>query len=182
MPNYIRPRVSGATIFFTVCLADRHSSLLTVEVDRLRGAVRATMTDRPFEIVAMVVLPDHVHCVWRLPAGDRDFGRRWGAIKGRFSASVRRAGLVPPLPSHLPGGGDNPALRKGQVGIWQKRFWEHHIRSEEDLLNHTHYCHINPVKHGLVARPEDWPWSSYHRAVGRGSPRHVQLNDQRAAG
>ncbi|NYI27687.1 REP-associated tyrosine transposase [Sulfitobacter geojensis] len=163
MPHYIRPRVTGATIFFTVCLQDRRSALLTEQIGLLRDAVRATKAGRPFEIVSMVVLPDHLHCVWRLPAGDRDFGRRWGAIKGRFSASVRRAGLVPPVASCLSNGEVNPALRKGQVGIWQKRFWEHHIRCEEDLANHVRYCHVNPVKHGFVARPEDWPWSSVHR-------------------
>lgn len=96
MPHYIRPRVTGATIFFTVCLQDRRSALLTEQIGLLRDAVRATKAGRPFEIVSMVVLPDHLHCVWRLPAGDRDFGRRWGAIKGRFSASVRRAGVTPP--------------------------------------------------------------------------------------
>lgn len=180
MPRYIRPRATGATIFFTVCLRDRGSFLLTEHVSLLRRAVRATKADHPFDIEAMVILPDHLHCVWRLPAGDRAFGRRWGAIKGRFSAAVRRAGLAPPLPAYLPNGGVNPALRKGQTGIWQERFWEHHIRCEEDLTNHVRYCHFNPVKHGFVARPEDWPWSSVHRnsrmgqvdppeiAVGRG--------------
>ena len=163
MPRYVRPRVSGATVFFTVCLRDRRHSLLADHVDRLREAVRVTRMERPFEIVAMVVLPDHLHCVWRLPAGDSDYSVRWGAIKGRFSASIRRAGFAPPVPERLPGGGVNPALRKGQVGIWQERFWEHHIRIEEDLAMHVRYCHINPVKHGLVARPEDWPWSSVHR-------------------
>lgn len=182
MPNYIRPRVTGATIFFTVCLQDRSSSLLTDEIDTLRASVRKTKAERPFDIIAMVVLPDHLHCVLRLPAGDRDFGRRWGAIKGRFSASVRRAGLVPPLPLNLPGGGENPALRKGQAGIWQNRFWEHHIRNEEDLANHIRYCHINPVKHGLVAHPEDWPWSSIHRDVGRGYPRRSLRNERAKAG
>lgn len=164
MPNYIRPRVTGATVFFTVCLQDRSSRLLINRVTDLRQAVRATKADRPFEIVSMVVLPDHLHCIWRLPKGDADYGRRWGAIKGRFSAVVRRAGFTPPMP---PGGGVNPALRKGQVGIWQKRFWEHHIRCEEDLMNHIRYCHENPVKHGYVARPEDWPWSSYPRDCRR---------------
>lgn len=183
MSHYIRPRVSGATIFFTACLHQRGSHLLTAQIGLLRDAVRVTRQDRPFEIVAMVVLPDHLHCIWRLPAGDRDFGRRWGAIKGRFSTAIRRAGLGPPVAEILPGGGVNPALRKGQVGIWQKRFWEHHIRCEGDLADHVRYCHVDPVQHGLVARPEAWPYSSVHRArrldpfgaahwdVGRGLPR-----------
>ena len=157
-------------MFFTVCLQQRGSTFLTDHIMVLRDAVRTTKSEHPFEIVAMVVLPDHLHCVWRLPSGDKGFGRRWGAIKGRFSASVRRAGLAPPTPARSSDGGVNPALRKGQVGIWQKRFWENHIRNEEDLANHVEYCHLNPVRHGLAARAEDWPWSSVHRDRQLGRP------------
>jgi REP element-mobilizing transposase RayT len=93
MPDYLRPRVSGATIFFTVALAERGSDLLVREVGRLRGAVRATQKARAFGIDAWVVLPDHLHCVWTLPAGETDFSTRWGAIKARFSRSVREVGF-----------------------------------------------------------------------------------------
>ena len=173
MPNYRRPKITGATVFFTVCLADRSSDLLVRKVDALRSAVRVVRDTRPFEIVAWVVLPDHLHCVWRLPAGDRDFSTRWGAIKGRFSQSMRRAGFTPPPPVGRARGGVNPALRrKGEIGLWQPRFWEHHIRDEADLAMHIRYCWINPVKHGLVARPADWLHSSIHRDIrlGRADP------------
>ena len=96
MPTYIRPRVAGAAVFFTVALADRRSDLLVRQVDRLRDAVRRVRADRPFGIDAWVVLPDHLHAVWTLPAGDKDFSTRWGAIKAQFSMSVRRAGFTPP--------------------------------------------------------------------------------------
>ena len=177
MSSYIRPDQPGATVFFTACLADRGSDLLVREIDRLRAAVRTTRAERPFGIEAWVVLPDHMHCVWRLPDGDSDFSTRMGAIKARFSMAVRRAGFTPPLPGdhgrQFPVGGEksggvNPALRRGQVGIWQKRFWEHHIRDEVDFLAHVRYCWINPVKHGLVSDPGDWPYSSYHRDGGAG--------------
>ncbi len=156
-------------MFFTVALAQRGGSLLVDEVTRLRAAVRQTKTERPFHIDAWVVLPDHLHAVWTLPAGDADFSTRWGAIKARFTMSLRRPGFTPPsrLPMVTSGryAGVNPGLRhdKGEVGIWQRRFWEHHIRDEADYRAHVRYCWLNPVKHGLVKRPEDWPYSSVHR-------------------
>lgn len=164
MPNYLRPQVPGATIFFTVALAVRGSDLLVRETDGLRDAVRATRAARPFEIEAWVVLPDHMHCVWTLPEGDADFSTRWGAIKGRFSKSVReagferRAGFNPPRNWAGRNGGASPALRvdKGEAGVWQRRFWEHHIRNEADLAKHVRYCWFNRVKHELVERPEEW--------------------------
>ena len=187
MSSYIRPKRPGAAVFFTVNLADRASDLLVREIEALREAVRATREERPFGIEAWVVLPDHMHCVWRLPEADHDFSVRMGAIKARFSMAVRRAGFTPPVPESrragftpplvvsiggpLPedggqGGGVNPALRRGQVGIWQKRFWEHHIRDEVDFRAHVRYCWVNPVKHGLVSEPGKWPYSSYHRNGG----------------
>ncbi len=162
MPNYVRPKVSGATVFFTVNLADRSSSLLTDRIGELREAVRVTRAERPFAVDAWVVLPDHMHCVWTLPVGDGDYSRRMGAIKARFSMAMRRAGFTPPPPDGRRNGGVNPALRrKGEVGLWQPRFWEHHIRDENDFRRHVEYCWFNPVKHGYVERPEDWPFSSY---------------------
>lgn len=174
MSEYRRPKVTGARVFFTVTLARRGSSLLVDEVTRLREAVRATKAERPFDIKAWVVLPDHMHCIWKLPAGDSDFSTRWGAIKARFTRSLRdgcRVGFHPTMAQasgHAVGW--NPTLQrsaskvhKGDAGIWQRRFWEHHIRDETDYWMHLRYCWMNPVKHGLVARPEDWPYSSVHR-------------------
>lgn len=174
MSSYRRPRISGATAFFTVALARRGSNLLFDEVTHLRAAVRQTKFERPFHIDAWVVLPDHLHAVWTLPAGDADFSTRWGAIKARFTRSLRddcRVGFNPTNAKALGHEvGWNPTLprsaskvRKGDAGIWQRRFWEHHIRNEADYRAHVRYCWLNPVKHGLVERPEDWPYSSVHR-------------------
>lgn len=150
MPNYLRPKVPGATVFFTVTLADRHSDLLLSEVARLRHAVRVTKAERPFDIEAWVVLPDHLHCIWSLPPGDRDFATRWRLIKSRFSRTLPTGAL---RPSHI---------ARNERGLWQRRFWEHHIKSREDLDTHLRYCWFNPVKHGFVSRPEDWLHSSVH--------------------
>jgi len=179
MSVYRRPPVTGATVFFTVTLARRGGDLLVREVELLREAVRVTKAERPFGIEAWVVLPDHLHAVWRMPPADRAYGVRWGAIKARFTMAVRekyegagcRVGFHPTDDtSDEPGMvGWNPTLRsaskvrKGDAGLWQRRFWEHHIRDEADYWAHLRYCWMNPVKHGFVARPEDWPWSSVHR-------------------
>jgi putative transposase len=59
-------------------------------------------------------------------------------------------------------------MKKRERGIWQRRFWEHQIRDEDDLANHIDYVHINPVKHGHTARASDWPYSSIHRYIRQG--------------
>lgn len=149
-------RVPGGTVFFTVGLAEAGSRLLVDEVERLRVAVRQVMAERPFGVRAWVVLPDHMHCVWDLPEGDADYAGRWGAIKARFSRGLPEGRV---RASHV--------LRR-EKGIWQRRFWEHHCRGEEDVAACVRYCWSDPVRHGLVARPEDWPWSSVQREVRLG--------------
>lgn len=157
MPRYLRPRTPGACIFFTVALAERGSDLLVREVGRLREAVAATRAERRFAVDAFVVMPDHLHAVWTLPEGDADYSVRWKEIKTRFTKSV---GIV---------GRRNPSkFEKGEAGLWQRRFWEHHIRDEADHAAHVRYCWINPVKHGFVERAVDWPYSSIHRDIARG--------------
>jgi putative transposase len=151
MSQYLRPRRPGATVFFTVALGDRASDLLVREIETLRKAVQSTRSERPFGIDAWVVLPDHMHCVWTLPEGDADYSTRMGAIKARFAMGLPPGRL---RPSHI--------VRR-EKGIWQRRFWEHHIRNMEEFRAAVRYCWINPVKHGLTERPEAWPHSSYHR-------------------
>jgi putative transposase len=151
MSAYIRPKVPGASVFFTVTLADRSARTLVDHVHILRRAVRTTMAERPFRIDAWVVLPDHMHAVWTLPEGDHDFSTRWSVIKARFSRSM----------PHTHRRRSHEARR--EHGLWQRRFWEHHIRNDDDWANHVQYCWMNPVKHGLADRPEDWPYSSFHR-------------------
>lgn len=168
MSCYRRPCLPGATVFFTVNLADRASSLLVQEVAALRLAVMQTQAERAFRVDAWVVLPDHMHCIWTLPAGDADYATRMGAIKGRFSQAVRRSGFTPTPHPFNPHGviagrvrvGENPDLR-AKAPIWQKRFWEHHIRDDADFAAHMEYCRINPVKHGLVYDAQDWPYTSF---------------------
>ena len=152
MPNYRRVFVPGGCYFFTVNLLDRDSRLLVDHIGNLRDAVRETKHRFPFEIDAMVILPDHIHAVWTLPEGDADFSVRWRWIKIRFSRSIPKGERL-----------DAVRTARGERGIWQRRYWEHLIRDERDLSNHIDYCWFNPVKHGHVANAEDWPYSSFHR-------------------
>jgi putative transposase len=157
MPDYRRNRLPGGTFFFTVNLLERSSALLVNHLDVLRDAVRTVRARQPFNIDAWVVLPDHMHAIWTLPEGDADYSGRWKAIKIAFSKAL-------PKTEHL----SATRVAKGERGIWQRRFWEHTLRDDLDYAAHMDYVHINPVKHGLVARVRDWPHSSFHRYVAQG--------------
>jgi putative transposase len=156
MPDYRRANFKGTVFFFTVVLTDRSSSLLVEHVDRLRKVYRAVKDRRPFETVAICILPDHVHAIWALPENDADFSTRWSLIKSGFS---RGFDTQPRSESKI---------LKREKGIWQRRYWEHAIRDGADLERHVDYIHFNPVKHGYVTRVADWPHSSFHRYVERG--------------
>ncbi|MBL1216920.1 MAG: transposase [Planctomycetes bacterium] len=157
MPRYRRWRVRGGVYFFTANLQDRRRSLLIDHIDVLRKAFRLTKARHPFRIDAIVVLPDHLHCIWALPPGDDDFSTRWMRIKATFSQG---------LPSFE--GPRHSRVRSGEREVWQRRFWEHVIRDEDDFTAHADYIHYNPVKHKLCAHPIDWPHSSIHRYVEKG--------------
>jgi len=155
--QYRRNYVEGGTYFFTVNLLERDKTLLVDHINELREAVRWVKERQPFYIDAWVVLPDHMHAIWTLPEGDADYSSRWQEIKKRFSKS---------LPKNEPL--SCVRERKGERGIWQRRFWEHTIRDERDFQYHVDYIHFNPLKHGMVHQVKDWPFSSFHRCVANG--------------
>jgi putative transposase len=162
MPNYIRAKFKGGYYFFTVVTYRRRKLFDSAPARHyLKQAILQTQSKRPFEIIALCLLPDHIHCLWKLPAGDADFSTRCASIKGLFSQQYLRE--YSPMNDATPS-----RLRKGEACLWQRRFWEHQIRDENDLQKHVDYIHYNPVKHGLVERVEDWPWSTYHRYVKEG--------------
>ncbi len=156
MVQYRRNFVPGGTYFFTVTLHDRRRDWLTAHIGMLRNAVRQTRHKWPFAIDAMVVLPEHLHAIFRLPSGDADYAQRWRSIKSCFSRSLACAGV----PVHQ--------RDDGEYDIWQPRYWEHTIRDDQDLAHHVAYIHYNPVKHGYAAAVVDWPHSSFHRYVRMG--------------
>ena len=143
--RYRRAFQPGGSFFFTVVTAHRRPVFATaIAVDLLRDSFRAVRHQRPFAIDAIVILPDHLHCIWTLPEGDADFMTRWRLIKTWFSK------------------------RYDLENVWQQRYWEHVLRDERDFANHVDYIHYNPVKHGLVSKVIDWPYSSFHRYVRQG--------------
>jgi len=157
MPNYRRVFVPGGTYFFTVTLARRDTSLLVDRIDILRGVYAETQAEHGYRTDAVVVLPDHLHAVITMSPGAADFPLIWNKIKSRFS---RRVGVTGPRSASK--------IAKRERGIWQRRYWEHLIRNEADFRLQMAYCWSDPVKHGLVERPVDWPHSSFHRDVARG--------------
>jgi putative transposase len=151
MSDYRRLYTPGGTFFFTVVTAGRRPLFADPHnVQLLRRAFQYVRERRPFEIVAAVILPDHLHCLWRLPDGDADFSTRWQMIKTDVSRHM------------------SATTKDGAKAIWQPRFWEHLIRDEEDLRRHLDYIHFNPVKHGLVADPGAWEPSSFRRFAKAG--------------
>lgn len=162
MPRYLRVTNPGGTFFFTVVTFGRRSIL--GDKDSIRTLMKIMTQVQgtfPFTLEAPVVLPNHMHALWTLPDGDGNFGQRWGLIKALFSKEVK--GKFP-----LNGGIKPSRLKRRETSIWQRRFWEHAIRDEQDFQRHLDYIHYNPVKHGLVRRVSDWPYSSFYRYVKQG--------------
>ena len=155
--KYLRTKISGGTYFFTLVTHNRRRFLCNPDnAGLLRQAFRYTMQRHPIEIDAFVLLPDHLHCIWTLPKDDHDFSMRWRLIKSYFSrnCSDRYDGIT-----------YKSRQSKQERAFWQRRFWEHTIRDDQDFAKHVEYIHYNPVKHGLVAAPKDWEYSSFHRYV-----------------
>jgi putative transposase len=127
----------------------------------LHDAIDKTQIDWPMTIHEMVLLPDHLHLLCSIDDAKQDYSTRIRVIKKRFT----RAWLAS-------GGHEGPATasrqQRGIRGVWQKRFYEHTIRNQSEMRAHVAYVHMNPVKHGLVTQPKDWPWSTFHRHVKEG--------------
>lgn len=159
MATFRRSLTKGGTYFFTVT-TDRRRPVLTQPAfyDALKHALIAVKRAHPFDIDAFVLLPDHLHCIWTLPDGDADYSMRWNIIKRMVSQATR---------DEKPGETNESRRKRRELGLWQRRFWEHQIRDERDFEKHVEYIHWNPVKHGYVATVGDWPYSSFHRYVAR---------------
>jgi len=158
MATFRRNPVCGGTCFFTVCTYRRDPLLTNPGIlASLRSALRTVRASQPFSVDAIVLLPDHLHCIWTLPPGDAEFAARWSRIKRLTSQAAGVAAAA-----HVSG------VNRREAGLWQRRFWEHQIRNEDDMARHIDYIHWNPVKHGHVAAVKQWPMSSFHRYVREG--------------
>ncbi len=153
--DYRRVKQPGGCYFFTV-VTERRQPLLIHHIARLRNAFRHVQAQHPFHVDAIVILPDHIHCIWTLPPHDANYSMRWNLIKRHFSIG-------------LPHGAIRPSRRRRrEKGVWQRRFWEHCIRNEQDWSRHMDYIHFNPVKHGYVDAVGAWPYSSFRRLAKAG--------------
>jgi putative transposase len=139
-------------------LAERKGNRLLVEnIDCLRYAFDIVKTRHPFRIDAVVILPDHLHCIWTLPPKDTDFSVRWGLIKVTFSRAIEKGERI-----------SQSRQKRGERGFWQRRFWEHRIRDEADFHDYIDYIHWNQVKHGWVRQVVDLPYFSFQAYLERG--------------
>ena len=146
----------------TIVTYNRRPILTTREGRRLlHAAIDTVREERPFHFTATVLLPDHWHMVIELPRGDTDYSTRIKRIKEEFTKDWLAAG-------HPEAAVTASQRSRGERGVWRPRFWEHTLRSEEELDACADYIHYNPVKHGLAPRVRDWPWSSFHRFVKAG--------------
>jgi putative transposase len=159
MPEYRRAFAPGGTFFFTLVTARRRPILTTPAArEALRTALADAADQRPFTIDAIVLLPDHLHCIWTLPPGDADFSTRWRIIKSMATRRFLAAGGSEAYRS-------DSRARHSERGVWQRRLWEHTIRDEAAFAGLCDYIHYNPVRHGLVRCPHLWPYSSFARFV-----------------
>jgi putative transposase len=162
MSTYLRSKNPGGTFFFTVVTFQRRKLFKdSKNRELLRNIIAKVREEHPFKLDAWVLLPHHLHCLWTLPPGDADYPKRWGLIKAKFTKAICG---TEGMSSKLTGS----RVRHREGTIWQRRFWEHQIRDDRDLQVHLNYLHFNPVKHGLVRSPWDWPHSSFRQFVSQG--------------
>jgi putative transposase len=162
MPDYIRAQQSGGTFFFTLATHRRQKILLEAPViTALRESFRDVRQSNPFTVIAWVLLPDHMHFIWTLPDGDSDYSRKWGMIKAGVSRRVRARYQRTTTTTRS-------RIKRRESVIWQRRFWEHQIRDDEDFRAHVDYLHYNPVKHGFASAVREWPHSSFFNFVRQG--------------
>lgn len=159
--RYKRMKVEGASYFFTLVTHERRKLFAEREcVALFESAVSRIRERHPFEVEALVVLPDHLHTLWQLPPGTADYSTRWRLIKEAFTKAYLKRYPPPNV---------NPSRRaRGEQSLWQRRFWEHLVRDDRDFGDHLDYIHLNPVRHGFVSSPSEWPHSSFSKWVERG--------------
>lgn len=162
MSHYRRANTAGATYFFTVVTYQRRPFLCDDDVRAaLRDGIIKVRERHPFQIDAWVLLPDHLHAIWTLPPGDANFALRWQQIKRHVTQQCGQR-------LHLPELMNDSKHKHRESTLWQRRYWEHQIRDDEDYQRHMDYVHYNPIKHGLVQRAVDWPYSSLQRYCASG--------------
>lgn len=158
MATYRRLCISGGTYAFTVAAYRRNEDTFINHAEMLKAVIRQEQQRAPFYVLGCVLLPDHMHAIWRLPSHDSDYSSRWRRIKANFSRRLISTSVPKRASNRL----------KNERDIWQRRFWEHNIRDEGDLNHCLDYLHYNPVKHGYTKHTSDWAHSTFHAWCARG--------------
>ena len=153
MPNFRRYYIPNAMVFITVVTRDRTPYLGSQDnLDLFWDTLREVKAIHPFRLLAYVVLPEHFHWLMRVDCNDTgNFSPILHSVKRNYTRNFKKA-------HHI----------TTPMSLWQPRFWDHVIRDEDDLQRHFDYIHWNPVKHGLVARPQDWAQSTYRHWLEHG--------------
>ncbi|MEG3971792.1 transposase [Microcoleus sp. T2B6] len=162
MSNYRRAFVPGGTYFFVLNTYKR-IPWLSSDIGRagLRKSIMRVQKLYPFTIDAIVLLPDHLHMILTLPDGDSKYPIRLGLIKDFVTRYYgHKLGIEAEI--------SQSRKKRKESNLWQRRYWEHVIRDENDYAHHCDYIHYNPVKHNLCRSPKDWEFSSFHRFVAQG--------------
>lgn len=159
MPNYKRLFIQNSYLFLTIVTYNRNP-ILVDNINILRQAFKNTKKNYDFEILASVILPEHLHLII-IPKNIREYPKIIHSIKYYFSKNVQNIGGIVIPPYVL----SESKIKKGEKGIWQRRYYEHTIIDEEDLYKHLDYIHYNPVKHGVIENVKDWEFSSFDKFV-----------------
>lgn len=155
MPNYKRYYIENRFVFITVVTYNRRAILID-NIELLRGSFKKTLETFDFEIFASVILPDHFHVILK-PVNIDEFSKIIGSIKKHFSYRINEIFVDKNI--------SESRMNRKEKGVWQRRFYEHIIRDENDLNNHLDYIHYNPVKHNNAKSVKEWEYSSFNKFV-----------------
>ncbi len=157
--NYRRAHIENSKIFITIVTSKRRPILIE-NIDLLRNSFKQTKEKIKFETDAIVILPDHLHMIIQ-PQENKTYPEIIRQIKVNFSKNIDITKIEDYEESES-------RKNKHEKDIWQRRYWEHTITDEEDLIKHINYIHYNPVKHGYVKKAIEWKYSTFNKYVQQG--------------
>ena len=146
----MQSKSSVTRYFFTLSVMGRHQELLLRHKNLLSMSFSTVAQEYPFKIIAMVILPEHLHCVLEFPSDDSDYARCWTLIQAQFAKHLSQREFL-----------SRSRLHRRARGVWQRQYKEYQIHNESDLRVCIDYIRQNPVKHGYVKREQDWPHSLF---------------------
>ena len=147
MPSNMPSKLAGSRYFFTLNVVARSGDVLVRHWELLRQSLHAVAEQHPFSILAMVILPEHLHCLLELPAEDNDYAVRWKLVQNEFASRLSKKEFL-----------SRSRLHRRERGIWQRQYKEHKIANDIEFIYAMAYIRHDPVKHAYVTHPQDWPY------------------------